>query len=271
MAIDTVIHTNEHSIDRVLAAGLPVVLVFWKKGVQLNEQLDPILEQLASRYAGKALIAKVDADDQRKLVQRYEVKQAPTLTFVKDGRVVGRAVGLIPEHSLDAWLRYLVEGGSLPSTPSGPSVPLQGRPEQIFANEARSTASGRPANGRPSSYRPQGHQSPGRNEGAKPVTLTDANFREIVSGEQPVLVDFWAPWCGPCRMIAPAIEQLAQEFQGKAVIGKLNVDENPMTAQQFRVMSIPMIMIFKDGQPVEQMVGVQPVQVLRQRLLKHLS
>jgi thioredoxin 1 len=103
------------------------------------------------------------------------------------------------------------------------------------------------------------------------VTLTDANFREIVSGEQPVLVDFWAPWCGPCRMIAPAIEQLAQEFQGKAVIGKLNVDENPMTAQQFRVMSIPMIMIFKDGQPVEQMVGVQPVQVLRQRLLKHLS
>ena len=100
----------------------------------------------------------------------------------------------------------------------------------------------------------------------EPVILTDATFAEAINQQKPVLVDFWAAWCGPCRMIAPVIERLAREMSDQAVIAKLNVDENPRTAQQFNVRSIPMLMIFKSGQVVDQMVGVQPEPVIRDRL-----
>ena len=79
-----------------------------------------------------------------------------------------------------------------------------------------------------------------------------------------------APWCGPCRMVAPTVERLARDYQGRAVIGKLNVDENPRTAQQYQIMGIPALYIFQRGKVVEQMVGVQPAHVLKQRLDSHL-
>ena len=89
------------------------------------------------------------------------------------------------------------------------------------------------------------------------VTLNDANFEEqIVNSETPALVDLWAPWCAPCRMIAPAIEELAQEYQGKATIGKLNVDENPSIASRYGITSIPTLLFFKSGDVKDQMVGV---------------
>ncbi|MBD3305555.1 thioredoxin [candidate division KSB3 bacterium] len=89
------------------------------------------------------------------------------------------------------------------------------------------------------------------------VILNDANFEEkIVNSPVPALVDLWAPWCAPCRMIAPAIEELAEEYQGKAVIGKLNVDENPTTASRFGVTSIPTLLFFKNGEAKDQMIGV---------------
>lgn len=91
--------------------------------------------------------------------------------------------------------------------------------------------------------------------------FTDSNFAQsIKSGVS--LVDFWAEWCGPCRMQGPIVDKLATNLQGKAKIGKLNVDENPEVAQQFNVMSIPTILIFKDGQPVKQFVGVQTERTL---------
>ncbi|MCL4828121.1 MAG: thioredoxin [Caldilinea sp.] len=102
------------------------------------------------------------------------------------------------------------------------------------------------------------------------MILTDATFDQTINQPLPVLVDFWAPWCGPCRMVAPSVEKLAQEFAGRAVVGKLNVDENQMTAQRYRVMSIPTLIIFKNGQPVDQIVGVQPYPALQQRLAKTL-
>lgn len=104
----------------------------------------------------------------------------------------------------------------------------------------------------------------------KPIELTDNNFKgEIESGL--TLVDFWAPWCGPCRMIAPVLEELAGQYEGKVKVGKVNVDDNQATAMQFRVMSIPTLILFKDGQPVEGVVGAQPKRAFEQLLDKHLS
>ena len=92
--------------------------------------------------------------------------------------------------------------------------------------------------------------------GANTVTLTDANFNDTISGETPILVDFWAAWCGPCRLIAPILEEMATEYQGKISIGKLNVDENPRISANYDVMSIPTLILFKEGQIKGQMVGV---------------
>jgi len=99
--------------------------------------------------------------------------------------------------------------------------------------------------------------------------FTDQNFdQEVLKSEQPALVDFWAPWCGPCQVMGPIIEALAGELAGKIKIGKLNVDENPATAQKYSVMSIPNLMIFKDGKMVKQFVGVQAGENLKKELEK---
>ncbi|MDA1027604.1 MAG: thioredoxin [Bacteroidetes bacterium] len=104
-------------------------------------------------------------------------------------------------------------------------------------------------------------------DNAKYVTLTDANFgTEVLNSELPVLVDFWATWCGPCRIIAPVIEELASELEGQAVIGKLDVDHNPQTAMNFGIRSIPTLLFFKNGVVVDQMVGAAPKKVLAAKL-----
>lgn len=102
---------------------------------------------------------------------------------------------------------------------------------------------------------------------AKYVTLTDANFQaEVINSDVPVLVDFWAAWCGPCRIIAPVIEELAGEFGGRAKIAKMDVDHNPQTPMAFGIRSIPTLLFFKDGQVVDQLVGTAPKKVLAERL-----
>jgi thioredoxin 1 len=236
MAIDSVIHTNQHSIDRVLNAGVPVVLVFWKNDAKPNPQVETLLNQMAQQYAGKLLIAKVDAQAEQPLVQRFSVQQLPAYVFVKQGKPEGTLSGNVQPNDVRAWITYLVEGGARPAV-------------QASAPTPRDQGSG---NG-------------------QPVTLTDANLQQVIGGPGPVLVDFWAPWCGPCRMVAPAVEQLAREYQGRAVVGKLNVDENPQTAERYQIMSIPALYIFKNGQVVDQIVGAQPAQVLQQRLARHVN
>lgn len=90
------------------------------------------------------------------------------------------------------------------------------------------------------------------------LTLTDQNFKgEVLDSKDPVLVDFWAEWCHPCRIVSPIVEELAKEYQGKLKVGKLNVDENGVTAQSYGVMSIPSLLIFKNGQVVKTMIGAQ--------------
>lgn len=100
--------------------------------------------------------------------------------------------------------------------------------------------------------------------------IGDADFDNVLNGGKPVFVDFWAPWCGPCRIVGPIVEDLAPSYDGKAVIAKLNVDDNPMVAQRYGVTSIPTMMMFKDGKLVDRMVGAAPKGALQQFIDRNL-
>ena len=109
-------------------------------------------------------------------------------------------------------------------------------------------------------------------ENGKLVEVTDANFGESIEGTDGlVMVDFWAAWCGPCRMVAPVIEQLATEYEGKLKVGKLDVDANQRTASRFNIRSIPSILFFKDGQHVDTVVGAVPKPQLERKIQEHLG
>jgi thioredoxin 1 len=105
----------------------------------------------------------------------------------------------------------------------------------------------------------------------KTIELTDANFDQVISTEKAVLVDFWAEWCGPCKMIGPLVEELAGDYEGRAVVAKLNVDENPQTAAKFGIRSIPTLLVFKGGQIVDKQVGAVPKSVLAQKLAAQVA
>ena len=100
--------------------------------------------------------------------------------------------------------------------------------------------------------------------------ITDSDFDSVVNGGKPVFVDFWAPWCGPCRIIGPIVEELAPSYEGRAVIAKMNVDDNPQVAQKFGVTSIPTLMMFKEGKLVDRLVGAAPKTALQQFIDRNL-
>jgi thioredoxin 1 len=235
MTIKEVIHTNEAGIDRVLKVGLPLLLVFWDPKSPPGES-DVQLDQIARDYSGRTLVVKINGAEELQLARRFQVQHLPAFVFVKEQKVEATLPGSTPAHTLRDWLNYLTERGARPAQPTPTEAPTN-----------RHSASG------------------------QPIHLTDRNFEQIVKGDLPVLVDFWAEWCGPCRMVAPTVEQLAREFQGRAVVGKLNVDENPQTARRFGIMSIPALYIFKKGEVADRTVGVQPLPVMRQWLSRHVK
>jgi thioredoxin 1 len=104
----------------------------------------------------------------------------------------------------------------------------------------------------------------------KPIPVTDSNFNEIVNKNSLALIDCWAPWCGPCVVISPIVEELAKEYAGKVLAGKLNVDENPRTAGLFQIFGIPTLLIIKNGKEVDRIVGLVPKDHIEARLKKHL-
>jgi thioredoxin 1 len=101
---------------------------------------------------------------------------------------------------------------------------------------------------------------------AKAVEITDSNFNDIINTEKPVLVDFWAEWCGPCKMVGPVVEELAGDYDGRAVVGKLDVDSNPEISAKFGIRSIPTLLVFKNGEVVDKQVGAVGKNVLAQKL-----
>ncbi|MDX8559408.1 MULTISPECIES: thioredoxin [unclassified Elizabethkingia] len=102
------------------------------------------------------------------------------------------------------------------------------------------------------------------------LEITDSTFIEIINSDKPVLVDFWATWCGPCRMLGPIIEEIATDFEGKAVVGKVDVDNNQQISMEFGIRNIPTVLIFKNGEVVDKLVGVSPKEVIAQKLSAHL-
>ena len=104
-----------------------------------------------------------------------------------------------------------------------------------------------------------------------PIEVTDLNFNEVVRSSKVVVVDCWAPWCPPCRMMAPIIDELAREYSGKVLFGKLNVDENSNVPMEYQIMSIPTFLVFKDGVLVDRIIGAMPKKALEQRLSRYVE
>jgi len=111
----------------------------------------------------------------------------------------------------------------------------------------------------------------GEKYNGKPIILSDATFSSEISKYSVMVVDFWAAWCGPCRTVAPIIEQLAKEYSGRVAFGKLNVDENPLTSSEFQVESIPTLLIFRDGEPVDGIIGAAPKYQIESKLRAQLG
>src|SRR5688500_14282058 len=188
---DVVLSSNDLSLDRVLGAGLPMALVFYDK--DLPADLRPTMEELARQYAGKLLIVTLARSDAPQAASRFGVRQFPILVTVRDGKTVTsqeavRAAGLKPH------ITYLLGEGPAPSPP-----PAQ---RADWGSTQATTKS--------------------------PLTINEAEFqRAVLQADRPVLVDFCAPWCRPCKMVAPTLEASAREQPESLKIVKVNVDENP--------------------------------------------
>ena len=104
----------------------------------------------------------------------------------------------------------------------------------------------------------------------KPIEVSDATFKESIQDHSLVVVDCWAPWCAPCRMVAPVIEEMARDYAGKVLFGKLNVDENRKVATQYQILSIPTLLVFKNGKLIDRIVGAMPRQMLEPKITKYL-
>lgn len=219
VSFDTPITTNDQSIDRVLSAGVPVLLV--AAPGNLKRRVQDQLHKLARAEAGRLLVVKIDLSANPAAASRLKLPGGGVLAF-RDGQEVSRVEGDPEAYAVQAAADYLMGRGPKPG------------------ETASAAADGRP------------------------FPVTDGTFeREVLRSPVPVLVDFWAPWCGPCHMIAPVVEKLAAEYAGRLRVAKVNTDENPQWASRYGVQGIPTLFLVKNGQIIDRLVGVQPEPVLR--------
>jgi thioredoxin 1 len=227
---DTVLASSDMSLERVLNAGLPVALFFYEREIP-GEMRQP-LDDLARRYAGRALIVTLNRGDAPQAASRFGVRQFPALVTVKDGKTLANTGG-VRQPDLGPYIAHLLGEGPMPISRAAEPAP-----------------------------------APKRNAPATSVSVNEQDFdREVLRSDRPVLVDFWAPWCAPCRMVAPTLEKLASE-QSNLKIAKVNVDENPGLASRYRAMSIPTMIVVQGGREVDRWVGAMPENMLRSRVAR---
>ncbi len=228
---DTPINTDDQNFSRVLAQKLPIVLYLYNSS---DKALDEALASAAREHKGKILVVRVRAADSPKAYAQYQRPALPALVTIKDEQVQSSAPA-IGQQDIAAHVNFLLGSGPKPASTA-------------TQNGAQPSTSS-----------------------AKPFAVNEANFAsEVLRSSVPVLVDFWADWCQPCHMIAPTVDKIAQKYAGRVKVVKLNVDENQRIAAQYQAMSIPMLLVFKGGQPVGKLVGVQPQSQIEQALEKAL-
>ncbi len=247
---DTPLYSSDQSIDRVLNAGLPVLLVFLDGAAPAA--LEQEMKRVAKENAGRLLVVQMNPKDSPAAARNYHVSGAPALVTVKDRQVYSQAEP-ISGDDLAHHASYLLGKGPKPESKTRP------QPQPAASSYVRGGSGG--------SQAAPGNGAGGTASGGVPVTLTDATFdREVLRSPLPVVVDFWAPWCGPCRMVAPTLDKLAREWNGRVKIAKVNVDENPRVAGQYGVSSIPTMMVVKNGQVLDRWAGALPEPAMRSRL-----
>jgi thioredoxin 1 len=232
VAFDTPLISNDLSIDRVLAAGLPVLLIFLDGPVL--PAFEQTLERLARETSGQALVVKIQVRDSPATTQRYQVERLPAVVAVSGGSVLSK-IEQANLRQVEEQMNYLLGKGPRPAAPQPAPAPSS--------------------------------QAAGADPAGHPLPINDGSFDQLVMhATQPVVVDFWAPWCGPCRMVEPTVEKLAHEYAGKVRFYKMNVDENPMISAQFAIQSIPTMMVIKNGQIIDRWAGALPEPALRSRV-----
>lgn len=224
--LNTPITTDEAGLSRILNQPLPVLVYLHDSRYLTNRPVDEAVAQAAKQYAGQVLIARVDIATNPQIHNRYDRPALPAIVALAQngaGREIKSQAASIQPADVKSHIDYVLGKGIAPA-----------RPKPTSAQSAASAP-------------------------AVPQVVTDATFdAEVLRSSVPVLVDFWAPWCGPCRAIAPAVEKAAQTFAGRARVVKVNVDENPLLSQRFQVMSIPTLMVFRNGQAIKRQVGANP-------------
>ncbi len=261
---DTPIHTSAQNLDRVLKTERPMLIVFQTPDCGPCRSLEPTLREMAKEFAGRALVVLVD-DSKEGDLRRFRLTRVPTLVYWKEGKESARVEGAVDVGTVRDYMTFLLGAGSRPAPTNGSSIPLNGAP-------AASTATGPASTSRPSPG-PSGTYAGGTTAtNGGPVVVTDSTFsRDVLQSPLPVLVDFWAPWCGPCRIISPIVEELGRQYAGKLRVAKVNTDENPMHAGQLGIMGIPTLIFFKNGREVDRVVGVVPKATLTGRLERVLN
>lgn len=224
--LDTPITTNDQNIDKLLSQDLPIMLIFQNNII--DKPLEDAIKKEAKRRAGEVLIVRLDIADSADTYVKYGEPPVPALV------ALGVPQGMRGKRSVasDA-------DGIRPSDVRAHIAHLLDGAELTESNKKQKSS-------------------------GTPIAVSDATFRnEVLKSKVPVLVDFWAEWCGPCHSIAPHVEKIAQEYAGKVKVAKLDVDANQVMSRRYNVSSIPTMIVFEGGQPAARIVGANPV-ALRQ-------